>query len=86
MNTLGIICIIVALIIMLTLIPIIMEMDESEHQRKSLFITLAMGVAISCAMYFGGVIGAYNQMRGNYKITYKMDENKNVTDTIIHVR
>ena len=80
------ICFCVGVLIFCALIPVIMNMDKSPKQRKSFWITMAFCVAFSGIFYAGCVMGAYGQMRGEYKVTYKMDENMKVTDTIIHVR
>lgn len=67
------------------MIYLMAKVDKSENNIPSLILTFVFGASMICFMYFGAITSAYNQMRHNYKITYKMDENMNVTDTIIHV-
>jgi uncharacterized BrkB/YihY/UPF0761 family membrane protein len=86
MNTLGIIALIFCVVALCVSIPWIMELDTKEKPYKSVKVFIAILIAVACGMYAGNVIGAYGQMRGDYKVTYKVDENHNVTDTIIHVK
>jgi uncharacterized membrane protein YkvI len=48
-------------------------------------ILLAALIIVSYSLGFrtGELDGAKNQMRGKYKVEYKVDENMNVLDTII---
>ena len=59
--------------------------DIKDSDIKYLFFFL-------CLMFFlvGGILlgehkGAYNQMRDKYRITYEIDNNGQVIDTIIHI-
>ena len=78
--------------IMIAFVGVIVIRDAFEGESISLgvlgsiimiFGFFLFGVA---AAYIGEKKGAYRQLRGQYEITYEIDKDSCVIDTIIHLR
>ena len=87
METLALVLLFLGIALLMSMsIFVLVKVDKTDNKKQSLFVTIMALCAMVCFMYFSAIRASYNQMRGNYNVTYKVDENMNVTDTIIHVR
>lgn len=87
METLGLVLFFIALVLLYAAIIFLMlKVDKTENKVPSIIIGSLLVISFSCLIYSSSIMGAYNQMRGKYEITYKVDDDMQVTDTIIHVK
>ena len=76
----------VAIILVLAVLWLILfaVCDVKDSDAKYIFIFLCMIFFLVGGILLGEHGGAYNQMRGKYRITYEIDNSGKVIDTIIH--
>lgn len=87
METLALVLLLLGTALLISMcIFVLAKVDKTDSKKQSLLVTIMALCAMICFMYFSAITASYNQMRGNYKVTYKVDANMNVTDTIIHIR
>lgn len=87
--TLTIILIILC-IIALTIIALLNSEESGEHVAKIVVMFILLGI-IMCNVYDLGYNsglkdGACNQLRGKYEVTYVIDKDSCVVDTIINIK
>lgn len=87
METLGLVLFFIGAIAFYSAIIFLMlKVDKTENKVPSIIVGSLLVISISCLIYSSSINGAYNQMRGKYEVTYKVDDDMQVTDTIIHVK
>lgn len=81
------ICILAISLIVLALLP---APEGEELAAKALLVICCLcfySVCVATLSYDNGIKdGAYNQLRGKYEVTYVIDKDSCVIDTIINVK
>ena len=80
------VCLLVISLLVLALLP---TQEGDELAAKALLVLFCLGLFSICVFtlsYDKGVKdGAYNQLRGKYEVTYVIDKDSCVVDTIINI-
>ena len=80
------ICILAISLLVLALVP---AQEGDELAAKALLVLCCLGffsLCVATLSYDDGIKeGAYNQLRHKYKVTYVIDEDSCVVDTIINI-
>ena len=80
------ICILTILLLVIALLP---TQEGDELAAKALLVLFCLGFFSVCVVtlsYDAGIKeGAYNQLRGKYEVTYVIDKDSCVVDTIINI-